>query len=699
MTRETTRIDLPPPQRRKPSGGAPRWVWVLLAAIAIGLGAGVGLYMGLRESVPRQAASEAPTAPSSPAADAEAIAAKLGDARAAISEGDWLRARELFEEVREIDPDNPDALASLPLIERRLEEARGSIVVSSEPPGARVKLRGGGEYESPATIHGLPLGEHHLTISLEGYEPVERTIRIDSEGPVALTGVELRKTSGRLEVVSDPEGAEFRLLKTIQNDQKELVQIGSTPARIEELDPGEYEVLLAVDGWPEYSEKVRVENNRNSSVSAVFARGGLAIKSDPIGAEVWIRPEEGAPRQAGTTPLNLDDLPVGRHRIELRYRDWPPIERTVEVVEGITENLNFAWQRALLRFVSDPAGAVVYHRSGRRIGNGREVTPFEMELPEGDYQFLATHPELGQEERDLYVDADAGSQEVDFTFDYGSVTLTSEPSGAAVIADGMPLGRTPLQLSVVPPGDYRYELRKEEYRSTTVSGVLEAGGSLNFTASLTYDPAPERSRSFTNTLGQRMVWVAGLGGWVAAHETTQEQYERITSKNPSYFPQPDHPVESVNWYDAVRFCEALTVRERSAGTIPEGYRYRLPTDREWSRFAGQQKLDDAVTSLLQQRQSPAPVGTLQPNEHGLYDIRGNVWEWVGDWYSQTIVRRSREDGSIPNPEWVGTDRKVIRGGAWNRSSRYDLAVGNRMAARPSAEDRYDVGFRVVLMPD
>jgi len=685
---------LPPPRMiQSPKGGAPRWVWILLLVIALLAGTGGGLFIGLK----REAPVIEPVTQEDPKLHEE-IARKLGEARIAVGEGDWLLARSLFEEVRELDPENPDALASLPLIDRRLDEAEGSIVVTTEPPGAEVSIPGAGVFQSPATISGLPLGEHQVTIAMEGYESVERKISISSESPVVMDSIELARSAGQLEVVSDPVGAEYKLLKTIKNDQKELVQIGSTPALIEKLDPGEYEVLFAVEGWPEYSETVQVENNRNASVSAVFSQGGLSVKSDPTGAEVWIENEEGVPELRGTTPVSVRDLPVGRQKVELRYQDWPPITRSVEIVQGVTEKMEFSWERAWVKFTSDPPGVPVF-KEGKRLGDGRQVTPFEVEFLEGDYAFRAQHPQLGVVEEKIYVDADAGSAEVAFRFPYGSVRLTSEPSGAAVIANGTPLGRTPLQLPVLPPGSYTYELRKDQYRSSSVSGVLEPGGSLNFTASLIYDPQPTTSRSFTNGLGQKMVWIAELGGWVAAYETTQAQYERITGKNPSYFPAPNHPVESVNWYDAARFCEALTVQERGAGRIPEGFRYRLPTDSEWSRFVGGQKLDGAVTSLFELKKSTAPVGSLKANEFGIYDARGNVWEWVSDWYSQTIVRRIRKDGATPNTDWVGTDRKVLRGGAWNRSDQYDLAVGNRMAARPSAEDRYDVGFRVVLMQD
>ncbi|MDF1825443.1 MAG: PEGA domain-containing protein [Verrucomicrobiales bacterium] len=692
MNRETTSIDLPP--RRAVKSRPPRvppWVWMVMVLVALSLGAGAGLWMGKEKAVEPDTIEEA--APG----NSEQVNQKIKEARAAIADGNWLEARRLFEAVKIMDPKNADAIASLPLIDRRLDEARGSIRVETVPDGAEIIVEGSGTYESPVTIHQLPMGRHRVSIFKNGFEHVEREIELTGEETVALATIRLKKTAGNLEVVSEPKGAEFKLLKTIENNQKKLVEIGSTPALIERLDPGDYEILMAVEGWPEYSERVRVENNRNTSVSAVFARGGLQVKSDPSGAEVWIKSEGREQEKVGVTPLNLEELPVGQHRLELRYRDWEPIARTVDVSLGVTEVFDFSWERALVSFESDPSGAAVF-LNGKRLGNGREVTPFQLELPEGDYVFSATHEILGESRIGQYIDDEKGTNVVHFPYEFGSVTLTSEPPGAAVLSRGLPIGKTPLTLPVVAPGSYAYELRKERYRSSEVNGNLEAGGVLNVAATLIYDATPVASRNFTNGLGQQLVWIGRLGGWVASHETTQAQYEQVTGTNPSYFPASNHPVDSVNWYEATKFCEGLTVREQSLGNLPEGFRYRLPTDLEWSAYVGVQKLDGAISSLFDRKKSTAPVGTLAPNEYGIYDARGNVWEWVSDWYSQTIVNRIRKEGATPVTEWIGTDRKVLRGGAWNRSSQFDLEVANRMAARPSAEDRYDVGFRVVLMP-
>jgi len=280
--------------------------------------------------------------------------------------------------------------------------------------------------------------------------------------------------------------------------------------------------------------------------------------------------------------------------------------------------------------------------------------------------------------------------------EYGSVKIGSKPAGATVVLNGVPMGRTPFLQNVVRPGNYEYELRKGQYRSAVVSGEVKSGQSLDFNATLKYDPAPVLDYDFTNSYGQAMQWVSPLKEWVAAHEVTQKVYESVTGQNPSNFKGGDRPVESVSWYDAKRFCEKLTINERSRGTLPKGFVYDLPSDSEWSVFVGGARLEDAVTSRLGQLKGTAEVGTSQPNEYGLFDVRGNVWEWCDDWYSQTIVKRSRAAKSPSNPSWIGTERKVLRGGSWSRSSGYDLANGYRLAVQPSKTDRYDSGFRVVL---
>tara|TARA_B100001093_G_scaffold73729_2_gene64382 strand:+ start:2420 stop:4504 length:2085 start_codon:yes stop_codon:yes gene_type:complete len=694
MNRETTKIDLPPQGiigKRNPH--TPLWIWLVLVVFSLVIGTGAGLYVGLRSS--NRGVSEQPSAIE---AENHEVLKKLESAKQAVAAGNWIEARRIFKEVEEVDPDHLVVLASLPLIDRRLEEARGSFEVVTEPAGAKIELDGLETRTSPHTFVGIPYGEYALRISQEGFESVTEIVEVASEDLMVIPAIKLKKSSGGIVVVSEPKGAEFKLLRLVENKQQELVEVGQTPVLIGNLDPGEYRVLMAIDGWPEYAETVRVMNDRNTSVSAVFVKGGLNLVSDPIGAEVWVQSKGETMTRAGLTPLSLPDLPVGSINLELRYKDWAPIRRSVNVSDGISQNLDFAWERSLVTFRSDPSGAEVW-MSGSRLGNERELTPFKLELPHGEYEFVARHNKLGSTGLIHVVDTIERTDEVNFQFDYGSIKLSSEPAGATVISSGAPIGTTPLTLPVVPPGIYTYEFRRDQYRGSVVSGTLESGGVLDFNARLKYDPSPSKTRDYTNMVGQEMIWVGELEGWVASYETTQAQFEQISGNNPSYFTSPNHPVDSVTWYEAVKYCEALSHEEKIRGKLPEGYRYRLPTDLEWGKYVGRQELDGAISSLFDRKKSTAPVGSLASNEHGLYDVRGNVWEWVEDWYSQTIVNRVTREGATPSHDWVGTERKVLRGGAWNRSSQYDLSVANRMAARPGAKDRYDVGFRVVLIKD
>ncbi|MBL9151758.1 MAG: PEGA domain-containing protein [Verrucomicrobiales bacterium] len=699
MSVETT-IQLPPP--RKPgTKRVPDAVWFLWIFAALISGLAAGIYMGKKlvpvRSVVVKTPPPAVVTPKAPVAPPQAVGELLTAAQDATTASDWLRAQSLYQQVLASDADNAVAKAALPLIERHLASARGTVRIDTVPAGATVKLGSLGEKASPAVFEGVPFGEHEITISLAGFEPFTQVLTVN--GPVTeLAGIDLSRSTGELRLSSIPEGVEYRLVRT--DGPEELVKIGKTPATIPQLQAGEYQVHMALSGWPDYREKVQVESNRKASVSHIFARGGLKVTSDPIDAEVWLTTDASLPpRKLGVTPLMASELPVGRHRLELRYRDWAPIQRTVEVREGEPVELDFAWKRGTVAFTSDPAGARVLLRDEPiGSGDGQQGTPFTAELPEGTHTFVAQFEGLEPVTREVEVRADTPAT-VRFEFAYGSVSIVSEPPGATVIAAGRPLGRTPYRQQIVRPGPQSYDLSLPNHRSTQVAGEVKPGLALNFDAKLTFDPVPKTQSDFSNSLGLQMKWVDELHGWVGAHEVPQAAFEAVMRKNPSPVKGANLPAQGMTWYDASRFCEQLTASERSSGRLPKGYRYRLPTDQMWSLFAGDAGLEQAVTSSGSRREGPSPVGSLPANALGLHDVRGNVWEWCEDWYSLDIVNRARDAGASTNNSWVGTERKVLRGGSWNRSSTNDLHREYRYGMRPSTADSHEIGFRVVLMPD
>ncbi len=184
---------------------------------------------------------------------------------------------------------------------------------------------------------------------------------------------------------------------------------------------------------------------------------------------------------------------------------------------------------------------------------------------------------------------------------------------------------------------------------------------------------------------------------MGVHEVTQAQWQAVMGYNPSRFPGPQRPVEQVSWLDVQSFLEQLNIRE---GTN----RYRLPSEAEWEYAAragsqGRFFFGDDPGGLRRfawfganENRGTRTVGSLRPSPWGLYDIYGNVWEYVQDCWHEDY-RNAPRDARV----WGGVNCQLrgLRGGGWN--NRADT-LGS--AVRGSYDARFgDIsnGFRVVLM--
>ena len=179
--------------------------------------------------------------------------------------------------------------------------------------------------------------------------------------------------------------------------------------------------------------------------------------------------------------------------------------------------------------------------------------------------------------------------------------------------------------------------------------------------------------------------------FIARYECTQELWKAVMGSNPSKFEGGKNlPVESVSWDDVRVFIRKLNKIT--------GKEYRLPTEAEWEyaarggnrsggyEYSGGNSIDDVAWYSKNSDDKTHPVGTKAPNELGLYDMTGNVWEWTSDYYGAGS-RRVTRGGS-----WyygVGSCRVSYRYG-YETENRYDH-LGLRLAFSP----RYDnVGFRL-----
>ena len=426
-------------------------------------------------------------------------------------------------------------------------------------------------------------------------------------------------------------------------------------------------------------------------------------------------------------------LPMGPHTYSVSAPGYATQEGSVNLTDNTpTQEVRLVSTRATLRVECPTTGAQVF------IGGQQKGTaPWSGPLYAGNYKVEVRLDGYHPQQQSVTL-----SEKENRTLTFpslqqmlGSLNVNYRPLGSEVLVDGKQVGTSPNVFRDIAVGSRSVEIRKQGYETKTQTVTIKENEQASLTGTLTalstsvsQSSAASNSAStsssdrevFTvNGVSFTMVRVDGgtfMMGATAeqgsdaeydekpAHEVTLSSYmigetevtqalwQAVMGNNPSKFSgNPQNPVEQVSWEDCQKFIKKLNSLT--------GKSFRLPTEAEWEyaargggkskyyKYSGSNSINDVAWWAIISGGKTHPVKGKAPNELGLYDMSGNVYEWCSDW------KGNYSSSAQTNPKGPSEGSyRVIRDGGWF-SSAGDCRVSNRYSDFPSVRDN-DRGFRI-----
>jgi formylglycine-generating enzyme required for sulfatase activity len=549
-----------------------------------------------------------------------------------------------------------------------------------------------GDVEASLVIDGKPIGKvpgayrvaagkHQFRVAAPHYQEFISNVEVKGLGQKQTVTFKLRPLFSPVTIESEPSGARVAL------DGKE---IGVTPLTAQ-IDAGTYSLSLLAQGFRPWENSIQVKAETPQKIGPVklgLPDGTLSIRSSPSQADVAV-----AGRYRGRTPLDVSLPPGVEFEIALNHGGYEPARRVVAVKPGERSGMEMTLKPILgeVNVRGDPADAQLFV-DGQARGSANQTimlpsTELTLEIRREGYQSFTTKvvPQAGL------------ARVVEYRL------LTPEQARAARIP---PLIKTHTngQMRRIPPGHF-----------TMGSSRREPG---------------RRSNETEHEVTLQRTYYLGV------YEVTNAEFRQFQPDHLSgvvrdrSLDQDDHPVVNVTWSEAAAFCNWLSSQDglpaaytqqgdNYALVTPVNTGYRLPTEAEWEwaaryeggqasrrypwgsslpvptnsgNFADKRALavnDTAVENYEDGFVTTAPVGRFPANPLGLYDIGGNVTEWVQDFY--TVYPELEPASTDPLGPATGTQQHVVRGSSWRSANVAEL----RLAWRDHADGKAQhIGFRI-----
>ncbi len=558
----------------------------------------------------------------------------------------------------------------------------GHLQITTQPSvNADVFLDGTKIGSSQETLSDIPAGEHLLELRSERYKTYAQTITIDGKDTTQNLAVTLEPAWADISLASSPSGA------TVYSGE---IVLGQTPTTIELLE-GTHTLRIHQPGYKSWVYKLDVIAGEPQSYNDIVLQkvdGLIRLNSQPSGASVTVNG-----KFFGTTPIELAVKPNTDHNVLLFKDGYQPLSKSLRIKSGEETALNLSMNAIVgsINVRSQPKDALLYV-DGRLMGRtGQTLT-----LP------ASTHTISVRQEG--YVD-----YEVEVTPRPGllqQVVAKLRTEEEAKWDHIKPIIQTSLKQTL--------KLFRPDVSFTMGSSRREQGRRAN-------ESLREIKLDRAFYIGKYEVTNAEFRRFEKFHSSGNVKGKSLNNEQ--------NPVTNISWEQAAKFCNWLSKQEglplfyietkgHITGFNNNSTGYRLPTEAEWTWLArydngtmkkyawGEQlPITGKPVNIADRQSAPllgyiqvdyddgyavtAPVGSFPADQHGLYDLAGNVAEWLNDFYGVSSGLSLKEEHNPTGPE--SGDYHVVRGSSWAHGTVTDLRLSFRDYG---IEKRYDIGFRL-----